>query len=263
MASCDAGGCRDDYITIRIQVYHGNRRPVAGVATPAVGSPSLRASVDALARVQAGDIAAGMSVGRGDEANRTVQVLGVVPGDEGGDPRAGRRHVGKGLPGIRRHVLECAKEGLRERIVVTDARPTEGGEHAEALQRAEHGGAFHRAAVVRVQDDARGRHVLCGAGGDEEGRRRVTRLLGVHGPADDLAAPDVEHEVEIDIDPAHRSAEVGDIPTPHLVRPGRHVRARWPPHRRLGPATMLQQARLPQQAIAGRLRGAMDLCLHT
>ena len=45
-------------------------------------------------------------------------------------------------------------------------------------------------------------------------------LLGVDLPADDLAAVDVEDEVEVEEDPAHGGGQIGDVPAPDLVGPG-------------------------------------------
>ena len=51
MASCDACGCSDDHVTIRIQVYCGNRRPVARAPTPPMRCALKRGVVDALPRL--------------------------------------------------------------------------------------------------------------------------------------------------------------------------------------------------------------------
>src|SRR6185436_5019111 len=101
---------------------------------------------------------------------------------------------------------------LADRVVVTDAWPAEGGRHPEPLQGREHCRALHGPAVVGVQDELAGLDVLGRARRSDQGGRELHRLLLVDVPADDLAAPDVEDEVEVVEGPADTRTEVGDVP---------------------------------------------------
>lgn len=38
-------------------------------------------------------------------------------------------------------------------------------------------------------------------------------------PGDDLAAPDVDHQIEVKPDAPDAGQQIGDVPTPHLIRP--------------------------------------------
>ena len=129
------------------------------------------------------------------------------------------------------------------------------GEDAQALQRDDHRRALHRAAVIGVQHDARRIEPLRATDREEEGRRTLRRFHLVHGPADNLPTPDVEHQIQIVEDAAHRRFEIRDVPAPELVRARRHVRARRPAHRRLRAAAMLEQPLLAENPIDGGLRG--------
>ena len=134
-----------------IELDHVDRMPVAGVAAPALGVVGTRAFVDEVPRGEEGDVAPRVPIVGRDEANRPVEMLGVVPADEGAHPRAGGREISKGLRRILGLVLQGAEERLGKRVVIAHARATEGREHPQALERHNHRGAFHGAAVVRVQ----------------------------------------------------------------------------------------------------------------
>src|SRR6185436_20821447 len=83
----------------------------------------------------------------------------------------------------------------------------------------------HGPAVVGVQDELAGLDVLGRARRSDQGGRELHRLLLVDVPADDLAAPDVEDEVEVVEGPADTRTEVGDVPAPQLARAARDVGA--------------------------------------
>jgi len=38
-------------------------------------------------------------------------------------------------------------------------------------------------------------------------------------PGHDLAAPDIDHQVEVQPDPTHAGRQIGDVPAPDLIRP--------------------------------------------
>lgn len=84
--------------------------------------------------------------------------------------------------------------------------------------------------------------------------RPLRTLFIVHRPGNDLAAVDIDDEVQVIEHAAHRSTQVGDIPAPYLVRPARH-----PGHRLVAPRqrTALAVGELtfgPQQPVQGRFR---------
>ncbi len=78
-----------------------------------------------------------------------------------------------------------------------------------------------RVAVIRVEDQrllpaftdplsqASPAHKFCCDGG-------IFSLGDI--PGHHFAAPDIDHQVEVELDPAHGGGEIGDVPTPELVR---------------------------------------------
>ena len=101
-----------------------------------------------------------MALGGGDEADRAVAVLVVVPVHQAIDPVAGGGEVGKGLQRIGGAVFEGFEQRFRVRVVVADRRSAEGGHDAEALQGGQHRRAFHRAAIVGMQGDLLALHAF-------------------------------------------------------------------------------------------------------
>jgi hypothetical protein len=68
-------------------------------------------------------------------------------------------------------------------------------------------------------------HALDVAGLREQRTRRRTALLVVDLPADDLAAVQVDDQVEVEEQPAHQGRQVGDVPDPHPVRAAAFLQA--------------------------------------
>jgi hypothetical protein len=67
-----------------------------------------------------------------------------------------------------------------------------------------------------------GRYTLLGHTlGDQPSGQLVVFALG-HQPTDHVAAKDVEHHIERKIEPLDRAAQLGDVPSPNLVRRGRY-----------------------------------------
>ena len=80
-------------------------------------------------------------------------------------------------------------------------------------------------------------------------------------PAHDLAAPDVDHQVEkVELAP-YGASEVGDIPGPHPIRPAGHVLPGPLVTARLGLAAVGKQLLLSQDPIEGCLRGDVSAFL--
>ena len=92
-----------------------------------------------------------MALGRGDEADRAVTVLVVVPLDQRGGPSPGGCDIGERVNWVRRTIFERFEQGFRVRIVVADGGTSQRSHAPQFLQRRQHRGALHRAAVVGVQ----------------------------------------------------------------------------------------------------------------
>ena len=79
----------------------------------------------------------------------------------------------------------------------------------------------HRGATVGVDDELAWRDVLPRAAFGDEVPGERTRLPLRDQPAHDVAAEDVEQDVEVVVGPRRRPEQFRDVPAPHLVRPRR------------------------------------------
>ena len=162
---------------------------------------------------------AAVDVAWGEHGDSGVPMFVVVPGKEGPAERD------RGLD-----IVEAAREagmvfqrfelGFGEGVVVADPGSAEGAGDAEVGEQLR--GAFrgHGRAAVRVQGEHFGLDVLLEAAFlDEPGGERGILPFGDH-PADRVSAEDVEQDVEVEVRPAFRSEQPGDVPGPDLVRCG-------------------------------------------
>ena len=187
-------------------------------------------------------------------ADAGVAMLVVVPGEkrlaEGAavlDAAEAIRKLGA--------VLHGAELAFRIRIVVGSIGPAVGLGDAQIGQQKGHRLGAHGRAAVGVDGELAG-GMLCFS------QVSSMSLLGQfgafarrHHPADDVAAEDVEDDVEVEVGPLGRAAQLGDVPTPKLVgRGGQQLRLLI---RRMGEliAALARGAVLFQDAIHGA-RGA-------
>src|SRR3954465_2615176 len=254
------GGCGQDAVALGIEGDGADRGPVAGRAAPAPRIGLARLLVQGMAGGEDGAVSAGMALRRGDVADAAVMMV-VVPEHEGSGPLPRFGEVGKAPARELRAVLGGAEQRFGVGIIVADPGPRMRGRDAEPVQHGGDGGCLHARAVVAVQ------HRAGGAGMDALGQRRapdqMSRVLGligvVHLKADDLAAEEVEDDVEVEPAPLHPGVQERHIPTPNLPRGGGHMRAGWAcAPGRASPAAVLQLAMLAQHAMEAGLAGDID-----
>jgi hypothetical protein len=152
-------------------------------------------------------------------------------------------------------VLAGFEQGLRVGVVVAHRGAAEGGDDPQPLQGGKQSGAFHRRAIVGVQDQRLGAHPFAQMRLAEHDRGLRAGLLGVDLPAHDLAAEDIEDEVEIKELPGHEAGQVSDVPAPDLVRAGGAQWLRAAVGRRLSLAPLDPLPLIAQDAVEGRFRG--------
>ena len=228
--------------------------PVTHCAAPAFGTLGLGLRIERLALRKDGRVGASMALLGGDEGERAVAMLGVVPAHEVQDPSARFAQVSEAARWVGRTVLQGAEQGLGVGIVVAHARAAVGGNDAEVIQGCQQRAAFLRAAVVGVQDARFANATFGEHGALDQGAGVGAVLLGVHLPADDLAAVEVEDQVKVEEHPPHRAGQVGDIPAPDLVRAvGGVARRRFGRARGLGPSAMVLGVVGAQHAVEGGL----------
>jgi hypothetical protein len=156
------------------------------------------------------------------EPDAAVAVLVVVPLHERHHPAAGLVLVAAWPSWVIRPVFDRSEQRLREGLFVADPRSGEGSEHPELLQAALQPGGSHGIAVVGMEDQGlRAPPVdpLTQAGLAHE----VGGDLGVfplsHLPGHDFAAPNVDHQVEVEPVAPDAGGQLGDVPAPELIRP--------------------------------------------
>jgi len=159
-------------------------------------------------------------VGR-HELDAAVAVPMVVPVDKRRHPLAGLLLAGKWPSRVVRAIFRGAEQRLGIEFVVRYPWPREGSQHAQLFHPALQRGRTHRNAVIRVEDQR-----LLPAFADPLSQAGPAHQIRCNGgvfslgdiPGHHLAAPDADHQVEVQPDPAHGGGEIGDIPAPHLIR---------------------------------------------
>ena len=175
-------------------------------------------------------IFSGVALSGADVTNAAVAMIDVVPMDEASGPGTGLVEIGKALGGKLGAVLGGTKQRLGIGVVVADARPGVGGLDAQPVEHRQHRRGLERGAVVAVQ------HGLGAHRGNSLGQRgaahQVRGMVGVigvmHLPAHDLAAVQVEDQVQVEPPSHHLRRQVGHVPAPDLPRFGSDVRGGRP-----------------------------------
>ena len=92
-----------------------------------------------------------------------------------------------------------------------------GFDDAQIGQQQGHRFGFHRRTAIGVHRELAGRDLLRAAGVLDEPLGQLGAFaIGDH-PADDVAAKDIQDDVEMIGGPLHRAAQLGDVPTPQLI----------------------------------------------
>jgi len=157
---------------------------------------------------------------RRHEFDPFVVVLVVVPADGRGDPLACLPFGGKWLSGVVRPILHCPEQRFGVRVVVGDPWLSERPEPAQLFEPAFQRGRPHGVAVVGMGNQRLlpARLFRSEASPAHQFRCNSWILNRIHIPGHDLAAPDLDHQVEVQPGPAHGGGDIRDVPTPHLVR---------------------------------------------
>ena len=151
------------------------------------------------------------------EPDAAVAVLVVVPVHECTGPGAGFFHAVEWPPGVVRPVFHGAEQRLRVGVVIADTRPGERPQNAQLLQPGFQGGRSHGIAVVGMEDQrlaAPSTDPLPQAGPADEISGDLCVLAIGDIPGHHFAAPDVDHQIEVEPDTTHAGGQVGDVPAP-------------------------------------------------
>ncbi|SPE23403.1 hypothetical protein SBA2_1230004 [Acidobacteriia bacterium SbA2] len=178
---------------------------------------SLKSDVqDGLALVQEFGGLPQMNHGGGHQAQAGVVVVVVVPAEEGLAKPTG---VFDGAEAVReaRAVFEGPKLAFRIRIVIGDMRTAVGFDDAQIGQQQSHRFGFHGRTSIGMHGELAWQNVLRVTGMlDEPFGQLGAFAVGDH-PTDDVAAEDVQDDIKMISGPFHRTAQLGDVPTPQLI----------------------------------------------
>ena len=141
-------------------------------------------------------------------------------------PLPGGIEIGEAFERELRPILRSAEQRLGKCVIIADARARIGRLDAKPMQHSQHGGGLERGAVVAVQHRAY-RHRMH-ALGERRSPGQVSRVLGrvgvMHLEADDLAAVEVQDQVEIEPASLDLRRQKRDIPAPDVARGGPDTR---------------------------------------
>ena len=189
-----------------------NGPPVSGISRPSLGVPLPGSLIHLCSVLEKVPVLSPMPLGRRHKFEGAMAVMIVVPPHKGRHPLASLLQGVEGpIHRIVRAIFHRFEEGLRIRIVVADGRTPERGTNPQFLKHAEHGGALHRGAIVRMQNDP-GRLASLGLpkhGLFEGFRRMVGGFAGPDLPSDDLPAVEIQKEVEIEKLPLDQRGQRG------------------------------------------------------
>jgi hypothetical protein len=158
-------------------------------------------------------------------------MLMAVPMHECRRPPAGLLLVCKGSAGVLRPVFGGAEQRLRVGVVVRDPRPGERAQHPELLQPHLQRGGTHGAAVIGVQDQpalAALADPLPDAGAADQSSGQLSGLAVLNVTGHDLAAPDIDYQIEVQPDASHAGGQVGDVPASELIGTVSTPSGHWP-----------------------------------
>ena len=250
--------CLDEDVGLWIERHGPNGRPVTGLPTPA---PRIAISCCLVERMRLGKhgaVVPGVALCGSDVSDATVPMLIVVPVGKAHCPVPGGLQICKPTGGEVGSIFGRSEQRFGKGIVVADPRTRVGGLDAEPVQHGEHGGGLHCGAVVAVQHrfGGFGVHALGqgGAAGQMGGVLGVVAVM--HLPADDLAAEQVQDEVQVEPSALQGGRQERHIPAPYVTGPGGGVRDRGSGRAgRTGAASAVHLAMGAQHAVEARLAG--------
>ena len=145
-----------------------------------------------------------------------MSVHRVVPGEESlamcsciFDATEAIREVGP--------IFERLELRLGVRIVIGDMRTAVALGYIKVDQQGGHGFGSHAGAAVGVQGEAARGDVLLGGGVGDQLLGQLGGLARGDHPADDVAAEDIQDQVQMEVRPLSGASQLGDVPGPHFV----------------------------------------------
>jgi len=203
-------------------------QPVSSIPGPARRVEFASRAIQGVSGSQNGVILSGVALGGADVTDAAVAMIEVVPTHEIGGPGACLIEVNEAFGGELWPVLGGTKQRLGIGVIVADAGPGVRGFDAQPVEHRQYRRGLERRAVVAVQ------HWLGAHRGNPLGQRgaahQVRGMVGVigivHLPAHDLAAVQIQNQIQVEPASHHLCRQVRHVPAPHLPRCGGDVRGR-------------------------------------
>jgi len=152
----------------------------------------------------------------GQQCDATVVMLRVIP-EEKSLAKATAILEGAELFRELRTVLQGFELGFRIRVVIADMRPAVSFSDPQVRKQLRDDFRFHARSAVGVYGQLARRNLLLAAALlDQAFGQCLTFTVGDH-PACDVAAEDIDDDVQIEVGPLGRPLELGDVPGPNLV----------------------------------------------
>ena len=203
-----------------VEGFGANGLPIAGfLLDPALRLLGAFGLVEMLSSGEEEDVLAVVFLLRGDKPQGAVAMLLVVPRDELVGPLSGFPELSEAFWRQGGMVFAGAEEGFGVGVVVADAGPRVGRSDAQLIHQRQDGSCLEGAAVVAVQDYGRlfGSDFFGQTGPAQKGLGVLGVLLLPDLSGNDLAAKEVEDDVEFEKASGEGRGQPGDVPAPDLV----------------------------------------------
>src|SRR5690554_6845252 len=191
--------------------------PVSCIARPACRMLSASDLIESMTPGKNGVIMASMALSGRDVTDLAMAMLFVVPRHELPHPRSGIGQVGKAGHREGGMVFAGTEQGLRVGVIVGDAGSAVRRCDAELFKFGMDGRTLHRSAVIAMQDQ-RPVPTLLTQYRSLNDLSAVGHVLGLKDfIAHNLAAVDINNQVQVKELATHQGRQIGHVPTPHSV----------------------------------------------
>src|SRR4051812_2895555 len=221
---------RDKAVALWVECDDSDRCPVAGLPTPALRIALTGSLIDCVPLRKQRSIVPSMTLSRCDIADPAMPVLMIIPVDKAVGPLPRVNEIWEPLLRVGRPILRGAEQRLHEGVVVAHSRTRVRRHDAEPMQHGQHCRGLERRAIVTMQHRSRWQRVNALSERRTSGQMRS--MLGgirvMHLETDDLAAIQVEDQIQVEPTSLHLRRKERHIPAPDLAGASGNMGARRP-----------------------------------
>src|SRR3954462_375261 len=217
-------------VALWVECDDSDRCPVAGLPTPALRIALTGSLIDCVPLRKQRSIVPSMTLSRCDIADPAMPVLMIVPVHEATGPLPRGSEICEPLLRVDRPILRGAEQRLHEGVVVAHSRTRVRRHDAEPMQHGQHFRGLERRAIVTMQHRSRWQRVNALSERRTSGQMRS--MLGgirvMHLETHDLAAIQVEDQIQVEPTSLHLRRKERHIPAPDLAGASGNMGARRP-----------------------------------